>query len=90
LPHRITAADIDIRDDYSSAGYGVVTPGCREALALLARTEGVLLDPVYTGKDMAGLIDDARHGRLGAKDQIVFIHTGGTPALFAYRDELMG
>src|SRR6516164_8921476 len=89
LPHRISAADIDIRDDYIGERYGVVTPGSREALALLARTEGMLLDPVYTGKAMAGLIDDARHGRLGAKDQVVFIHTGGTPAVFAYRDELM-
>ena len=90
LPHRLTAADIDIRDDYIGERYGVVTSGSREALALLARTEGILLDPVYTGKAMAGLIDDARHGRLGARDQVVFIHTGGTPALFAYRDELMG
>jgi L-cysteate sulfo-lyase len=89
LPHRITAADIDIRDDYIGAGYGVVTPGGREALALLARTEGILLDPVYTGKAMAGLIDDARHGRLKNNDQVVFIHTGGTPAMFAYRDELV-
>ena len=67
-----------------------MTPGSRDALVLLARTEGLLLDPVYTGKAMAGLIDDARHGRLGAGDQAVFIHTGGTPAVFAYRDELMG
>lgn len=89
LPQRITAADIDIRDDYIGASYGVVTAGGREALALLARTEGILLDPVYTSKAMAGLIDDVRQGRLGAKDQVVFIHTGGTPALFAYRDELM-
>ena len=84
----LTTADIDIRDDYIGEGYGVVTPGSREALALLARTEGILLDPVYTGKAMAGLIDDARHGRLGAGDQVVFVHTGGTPAVFAYRDEL--
>jgi 1-aminocyclopropane-1-carboxylate deaminase/D-cysteine desulfhydrase-like pyridoxal-dependent ACC family enzyme len=90
LPQRITAADIDIRDDYIGASYGVVTPGGREALTMLARTEGILLDPVYTGKAMAGLIDDARQGRLGANDQVVFIHTGGTPAVFAYRDELMG
>lgn len=90
LPHRITAADIDIRDDYIGEGYGVVTPGSREALALLARTDGVLLDPVYTCKAMAGLIDHARHGRLGAKHQVVFIRTGGTPAVFAYRNKLMG
>jgi 1-aminocyclopropane-1-carboxylate deaminase/D-cysteine desulfhydrase-like pyridoxal-dependent ACC family enzyme len=89
LPHRLSAADIDIRDDYIGERYGLVTRGSREALDLLARTEGILLDPVYTGKAMAGLIDDVRHGRLGAKDEVVFMHTGGTPALFAYRDELM-
>jgi L-cysteate sulfo-lyase len=89
LPHRITAADIDIRDDYIGESYGIVTSGGREALDLLARTEGIMLDPVYTGKAMAGLIDDARHCRLGANDQVVFVHTGGTPAVFAYRDELM-
>ena len=89
LPHRLTAADIDIREDYMGPRYGVVTAGGREAMDLLARTEGIVLDPVYTAKAMAGLIDDARHGRLRAKDQVVFIHTGGTPAIFAYRDELM-
>jgi 1-aminocyclopropane-1-carboxylate deaminase/D-cysteine desulfhydrase-like pyridoxal-dependent ACC family enzyme len=89
LPHRVTAADIDIRDDYMGEKYGVVTAGGREAMDMLARSEGILLDPVYTGKAMAGLIDDARQGRLTAKDQVVFIHTGGTPAVFAYRDELM-
>ncbi|HZZ82050.1 MAG TPA: D-cysteine desulfhydrase family protein [Gemmataceae bacterium] len=90
LPHRIGPADIDIRDDYMGPRYGAVTPAGREAMNLLARTEGILLDPVYTAKAMAGLIDDARNGRLGKADTAVFIHTGGTPAIFAYRDELMG
>jgi L-cysteate sulfo-lyase len=89
LPHRLSAADIDIRDDYMGPGYGAVTTAGREAIDLLARTEGILLDPVYTAKAMAGLIDDARHRRLGRSDVAVFIHTGGTPAVFAYRDELM-
>jgi L-cysteate sulfo-lyase len=89
LPHRLTAADIDIRDDYMGEKYGVVTAAGREAMDLVARTEGILLDPVYTAKAMAGLIDDVRQARLGPKDQVVFIHTGGTPAVFAYRDELM-
>lgn len=89
LPQRITANDIDIRDDYMGEKYGVVTNGSREAMDLLARTEGILLDPIYTGKAMAGLIDDVRQGRLSSNDQVVFIHTGGTPAVFAYRDELM-
>ena len=89
LPHRISAGDIDIRDDYLGPCYGAVTAGGREAMDLLARTEGILLDPVYTAKAMAGLIDDVRQARLGPKDQAVFIHTGGTPAIFAYRDKLM-
>ena len=89
LPHRLSPADIDIRDDYMGPRYGAVTRAGREAMDLLARTEGVLLDPAYTAKAMAGLIDDARHGRLAASDRVVFIHTGGTPAVFAYRDELL-
>jgi 1-aminocyclopropane-1-carboxylate deaminase/D-cysteine desulfhydrase-like pyridoxal-dependent ACC family enzyme len=90
LPHRLSAGDIDVRNDYIGPRYGAVTPAGREALALLARTEGILLDPVYTAKAMAGLIDDVRQGRLGPGDTTVFIHTGGTPAVFAYRDELIG
>jgi 1-aminocyclopropane-1-carboxylate deaminase/D-cysteine desulfhydrase-like pyridoxal-dependent ACC family enzyme len=90
LPHRLAKSDIDVRDDFIGSAYGVVTPGSREAMDLLARSEGILLDPVYTGKAMAGLIADVRSGRLGPKDVAVFIHTGGTPAVFAYRDELLG
>ncbi len=90
LPHRATRDDIDVRDDFIGTAYGTVTPGSREAMDLMARTEGILLDPVYTGKAMAGLIADVRTKRLGPKDVAVFIHTGGTPAVFAYRDELMG
>jgi 1-aminocyclopropane-1-carboxylate deaminase/D-cysteine desulfhydrase-like pyridoxal-dependent ACC family enzyme len=89
LPHRLTAADIDITEDYIGPNYGAVTPEGRAALHLLARTEGVLLDPVYTAKAMAALIDDVRRKRLTAGQSVVFIHTGGTPAVFAYRDELM-
>jgi 1-aminocyclopropane-1-carboxylate deaminase/D-cysteine desulfhydrase-like pyridoxal-dependent ACC family enzyme len=89
VSHRLTAADIDIRDDYMGPKYGAVTAAGREAMDLLARTEGILLDPIYTAKAMAGLIDDARQARLGPKDEVVFVHTGGTPAIFAYRDELM-
>ena len=89
LPHRLTGADIDIRQDYIGSAYGAVTPAGREALDWLARTEGILLDPSYTSKAMAGLIDDVRQGRVDAKKPLVFVHTGGTPAVFAYRDELM-
>jgi 1-aminocyclopropane-1-carboxylate deaminase/D-cysteine desulfhydrase-like pyridoxal-dependent ACC family enzyme len=89
LPHRVSAADVDISEDYVGPCYGAVTKEGREAMDLLARTEGILLDPAYTAKAMAGLIDDVRRGRLAPDRPVVFVHTGGTPAVFAYRDELM-
>jgi len=89
LPHRLTAAEIDIRQDYIGPAYGAVTAAGREALDLLAKAEGILLDPSYTSKAMAGLIDDVRQGRVERGKPLVFLHTGGTPALFAYRDELL-
>jgi L-cysteate sulfo-lyase len=67
-------------------GYGIPTPGMVEAVRLLATLEGILLDPVYTGKAMAGLIAMLRAGEIGADETVVFIHTGGAPALFAYAD----
>jgi 1-aminocyclopropane-1-carboxylate deaminase/D-cysteine desulfhydrase-like pyridoxal-dependent ACC family enzyme len=89
LPHRLTAADMDVSEDYIGPGYGQVTPDGREAMDLLARSEGILLDPVYTAKAMAALIDDVRRRRVAPGEMIIFVHTGGTPAVFAYRDELM-
>jgi 1-aminocyclopropane-1-carboxylate deaminase/D-cysteine desulfhydrase-like pyridoxal-dependent ACC family enzyme len=85
----LTGADVDVTHDYIGPGYGIPTEAGMEATRLLARTEGILLDPVYTAKTMACLIDDIRSGRLAGNDPVVFVHTGGTPALFAYRDELM-
>jgi len=85
----LEAKDIDVSDAFIGPCYGAVTPGGKEAMDLLAKTEGILLDPVYTAKAMAGLIDDVRKRRVGPEDAVVFIHTGGTPAVFAYRDELM-
>ena len=67
-------------------GYGAMTDSCHEAILLLARTEGILLDPVYTGKAAAGLITHAHEGRLSPEDTVIFVHTGGTPALFAYSE----
>jgi D-cysteine desulfhydrase len=71
--------------DRIGPGYGAPTAACREALHLAASLEGLLLDPVYTGKAMAGLVAAAREGRLPADGRIVFLHTGGLPALFAHR-----
>ncbi|MGQ0635763.1 MAG: D-cysteine desulfhydrase family protein [Planctomycetaceae bacterium] len=80
--------DVPITFDHIGPGYGECTAGGLEAIALAARTEGILLDPAYTAKAMAALIDDIRNGRRKAGEKVVFIHTGGTPALFAYGDEL--
>ena len=80
--------DIDVTEAYVGPGYGIPTPGCLEAIALLARTEGILLDPSYSGKSMAGLIDHIRQGRFTSEQNVVFMHTGGTPALFAYNEQL--
>jgi D-cysteine desulfhydrase len=61
-----------------------------EAVQLLARTEAIMLDPVYTGKVMAGMIDLIRRGEIGAKERVLFLHTGGATALNAYEDILLG
>jgi D-cysteine desulfhydrase len=75
-------------DEWVGPGYSLPTPEMVEAVRLLARLEGVLLDPVYTGKAMAGLIGLVRRGRFRAGDNVLFVHTGGSPALFAYQDVL--
>lgn len=77
-----------VLDEYLGQGYGLPTPECLEAIHLVAKTEAVYLDPVYTGKAMAGLIDLIRKGRFTSKDRVLFIHTGGVAANFAYNQEL--
>ncbi|HEX2850601.1 MAG TPA: pyridoxal-phosphate dependent enzyme [Acidimicrobiales bacterium] len=76
-----------VQIDHSSfgAGYALPTDECREALDLAARLEGLILDPVYTGKAMAGLVKAVRTGRIEPGMQVVFVHTGGMPALFSPR-----
>ncbi len=83
LPHRLTAADIDADESYVAPGYGLPSDVGRAALDLLARTEAILLDPVYSAKAMAALIADVRAGRYKPGSVVVFIHTGGVPAIFA-------
>ncbi len=72
-------------DGYVGPGYGLPTPGMVDALTLVARTEGILLDPVYSGKAMAGMIDAIRKGTFSEQEDIVFLHTGGSTALFGYK-----
>jgi D-cysteine desulfhydrase family pyridoxal phosphate-dependent enzyme len=76
-------------DGYLGAGYAIMGEPEREAIYLMARYEGILLDPVYTGRAMAGLIDLIRKGEFGKDETIVFWHTGGYAALFAYAEQLM-
>ena len=76
-------ADVRVNDDYCAAGYGVLTAAEREAIALFARLEGILLDPVYTGRAAAGLIDLIRQGFFDPSARVLFWHTGGQAALFA-------
>lgn len=83
LPHRLTASDINFSEDYIGPDYGTPSEGGLEAMQLLGRHEAILLDPVYSSKAMAGLIDHIRQGRFSNDDHVVFVHTGGTPALFA-------
>jgi D-cysteine desulfhydrase family pyridoxal phosphate-dependent enzyme len=73
---------------YYGTGYGEPTPAAMEALALVARTEGVLLDPVYTAKAMAGMIDHIASGAIEPGDTIVFLHTGGSPGLFGHAERI--
>ena len=71
-------------------GYGQTTPESIEAIRLTARLEGIFLDPVYTGKAMAGLISQVKRGLIDSDDIVVFVHTGGLPLLFAYADAFKG
>lgn len=81
-------ADIILWDDYFAPGYGTPNEEGMAALKLLAQLEGILLDPVYTGKAMAGLIDGITQKRFKDEGPILFVHTGGAPALFAYHPHL--
>ena len=80
--------EITVYDDYIGEGYGIITDGCIQAIRLAAQTEGIFLDPVYTGQAMAGFIDLIHKCKSTAKDTVVFIHSGGIPALFAYDKEI--
>lgn len=86
----IPADEIDVRDEFVGPGYSLPTPGMTEAIQMFARIEGILLDPVYTGKTAAGLIGLARNGAFSPDSNVLFVHTGGSPALYAYPDEALG
>ena len=87
-PGAVKREDVVANSDYVGPGYGERTDEMNEAVMLLARLEGLLFDPVYSGKALAGMIDLVRKGAFGADENIVFLHTGGSAALFAYADQL--
>lgn len=72
-----------LEETYAHPKYGIPSQSCQDAIQRLARAEGILLDPVYTGKAFDGMLDLIEKGRLGSKEPIIFLHTGGLPALFA-------
>ena len=74
-----------IHDTFVGPGYSLPTDGMREAIELFARKEGILLDPVYTGKGAAGLVALVRDGTFKAGQKVLFLHTGGAPSLFHYQ-----
>ena len=84
-----TPDDVISHDEYIGERYGVVSPEGREAFKLVAQTEGIILDPVYTSKAMSGLVDHIRRGLIGVDEVVTFVHTGGTPAVFAYAEDLL-
>ncbi|MEO0436671.1 MAG: D-cysteine desulfhydrase [Pseudomonadota bacterium] len=87
VPGGVNPTQVEANCDYVGDGYGIPAESTLEAIELFARHEGILLDPVYSGKGAAGLIDLIRQGAFGVDENIVFLHTGGSQALFAYRND---
>ena len=81
--------DVRSTDRYAGDAYGEPTEACLDAMALLGRTEGLVVSPVYTAKGLAGVIDHVRTGRIEPGSTVVFVHTGGVPETFAYNAEIM-
>jgi len=89
LGFAVAPEEVGSDPNYVGESYGIVSPASRAAFRLLADTEGVILDPVYTSKAMAGLVDHIRQGRLTRDQTVVFLHSGGMPATFAYAEDLL-
>jgi L-cysteate sulfo-lyase len=85
VPDVLTRHPVEVVPEYAGDNYGIPTPGTIEAIALAAQLEGLVLDPVYSGKGLAGLIGMIRQGRFGPGQHVLYVHTGGAPGLFAYR-----
>ena len=88
MPLDACLAEPTVEEGYAGAAYGAVTPAATRAIRLAGEHEGLILDPVYSGKAMAGLLDWAARGRLTARDTAIFLHTGGAPNLFTQAEPL--
>jgi 1-aminocyclopropane-1-carboxylate deaminase/D-cysteine desulfhydrase-like pyridoxal-dependent ACC family enzyme len=89
LPHRLAPSDLDADESFVAPGYGLPSPAGREAMHLLATTEAILTDHVYTAKALAALVADVRAGKYRPGAALVFVHTGGVPAIFAEPDKVL-
>jgi len=88
-PPEIRDEDVIVFDEYAGRGYGLLNQETTDAIRLVAEMEGLLLDPVYTGKAFAGLLDLVHKGYFRPGQHVVFLHSGGAPALFTYRQTLV-
>ncbi len=89
LPHRLAPSELDADESFVDPGYGLASPAGQEAMHLLATTEAILTDHVYTAKALAALVADVRAGKYRPGSAIVFIHTGGVPAIFAEPEKVL-
>ena len=88
-PYQFDQEEIILNSAYTGSGYGIVGEREQEAIKIMAQTEGILLDPVYTGRAMGGLIDMIIKKEIDSKARVLFWHTGGTPALFAHAQDIV-
>ncbi len=88
LPMTFAEADMRVLDQFVGEGYGLMTPEVADAIRMTAQTDAIILDPNYTGTVMAALLDDIRTGSVSPEESVVFLHTGGLPALFTFAEEL--
>jgi len=88
-PVRLNDADVQVYDQDLAPGYGQLNAQVMRAMSSAAQLEAVLLDPVYSGRTMAGLISLVNNNTVKPGESVLFIHTGGLPALFAYQNDLM-
>ncbi len=86
---RLDADDISVHDEYVGEAYGIPTGAGLAAIKLAGRTEGLILDPVYTSKALSALVDQVSQRNIGPEETVVFVHTGGLPITFAYSEEIM-